>query len=334
MLLPHLVFIKFNIPASPDSAWSTFLAYLRSRFVPGPHSDPISFLHLTGPGPRSPPWTAPFLRAFLQHCSAQSGTVSSYCDEDVWPLQLDRQTHEPWTVSFRGASGPRGKPRNKGRYGTQASWLTVRGSRCMQWVHTGDSALSGVCAEICLPLSLVCLSKWREWPCAVTWESLPVWWQRGHVGSEDMSCSTRFGDSCLPWGQGTEGWMRARSLGKSYRNNCCLGQNTFSDTLGGFGCRHHTLKIHENLRVFFFPHTCWGYFHMSGLILGLFIFQGWRFLVHLGLLLEIEWMIFTLAPLVQKGLPRVSRSMFGQHRQTDRQTDALKYAGSANQAII
>lgn len=48
--------------------------------------------------------------------------------------------------------------------------------------------------------------------------------------------------------------MRARSLGKSYRNNCCLGQNTFSDTLGGFGCRHHTLKIHENLRVFFSPH--------------------------------------------------------------------------------
>lgn len=70
--------------------------------------------------------------------------------------------------------------------------------------------------------------------------------------------------------------MRARSLGKSYGNNCCLGQNTFSDTLGGFGCRHHALKIHENLRVFFFfsPHLLGKHVHMSGLILGLFIFQG------------------------------------------------------------
>lgn len=47
--------------------------------------------------------------------------------------------------------------------------------------------------------------------------------------------------------------MLARSLGQSYGNNWCLGQNTFSDTLGGFGCRHHALKIHENLRVFFPP---------------------------------------------------------------------------------
>ena len=68
--------------------------------------------------------------------------------------------------------------------------------------------------------------------------------------------------------------MLARSLGQSYGNNWCLGQHTISDTQGGFGCRHHALKIHENLRVFFPPHLLGKHVHVSGLILGLFIFQG------------------------------------------------------------
>lgn len=144
-------------------------AYLRFRFAPGPHSDPISFLHLTGPAPCSPPWTAPPLRAFLQHCSAQSGTVSSYCDEDVWPLQLDRQTCEPWTVSFRAASVPRAEPWEQWQVQypglmTHCAWLLLYAVKCtlVTEYHLGSGQ-----RPVCLCHLYICL-RWKEWLCAVT----------------------------------------------------------------------------------------------------------------------------------------------------------------------
>ena len=129
-------------------------------------------------------------------------------------------------------------PVNNGTGCTQASWLT--GHDCWAWLtvcsecslvtacHLGSSQWPGF---ICHSYTFL---RWRERPCAMTLELLPPapHQQRGRVGSEDVSCSTCSGDNCLPWAQGTEGWMLARPLGKSY---CCLGQNTFSDTMRGLG---------------------------------------------------------------------------------------------------
>ena len=321
MLLPHSVFIKFNIPASPDPAWGTFLPLLTwglctrtplgSHFFLAPHwpCPPQSSLDCPSPESFSPALlcTVGDCQLLLRWgCLASSPGPSDLRALDCelsWSLSAENRALWTTAGAYPGLM-------------THCEWLPPHAVSAHWWQRT----VWGPCRDLSACHLDICLRR-REWSYAVTWESLPVWWQRGHVGSGDVSCSARSGDSCLHWGPGTEGWMLARSLGQSYGNNCCLGQNTFSDTLGVFGCRHHALKIHANLRVFFSPHLLGKLVHMSGLILGLFIFQGWRFLVHLGLLLEIEWMIFTLAPLVQKGLPRVSRSMFRQHRQTDRQTD-------------